>query len=34
MARPAVDRVQPYRDRVAQHERNIVAIQKELSGLR
>ncbi|MGB4912213.1 MAG: DUF4124 domain-containing protein [Candidatus Dechloromonas phosphoritropha] len=30
----ALDRVQPYRDRVAQHERNIVAIQKELSGLR
>jgi DNA polymerase III delta prime subunit len=28
------DRVQPYRDRVAQHERNIVAIQKELSSLR
>ncbi len=30
----ALDRAQPYRDRVAQHERNIVAIQKELSGLR
>ena len=30
----ARDRVQPYRDRVAQHERNIVAIQKELSSLR
>lgn len=29
-----VDRLQPYRDRVAQHERNIIAIQKELSGLR
>lgn len=29
-----IDRVAPYRDRVAQHERNIVAIQKELSGLR
>ena len=29
-----LDRVQPYRDRVAQHERNIVAIQKEISGLR
>jgi len=29
-----LDRVQPYKDRVAQHERNIVAIQKELSGLR
>lgn len=31
---PGVDRTAPYRDRVAQHERNIVAIQKELSGLR
>jgi len=30
----ALDRLQPYRDRVAQHERNIIAIQKELSGLR
>ena len=29
-----IDRLQPYRDRVAQHERNIIAIQKELSGLR
>ncbi|KAB2922039.1 MAG: DUF4124 domain-containing protein [Dechloromonas sp.] len=29
-----VERTAPYRDRVAQHERNIVAIQKELSGLR
>jgi len=29
-----LDRIQPYRDRVAQHERNIVAIKKELSGLR
>ena len=29
-----LDRVQPYRDRVAQHERNIVAIQKEISALR
>ena len=29
-----VDRLQPYRDRVAQHERNIIAIQKELTGLR
>jgi hypothetical protein len=26
--------VQPYRDRVAQHERNIQAIQKELNNLR
>jgi DNA polymerase III delta prime subunit len=33
-ASTTLDRVQPYRDRVAQHERNIVAIQKELSGLR
>ncbi len=30
----AVDRVQPYKDRVAQHERNIAAINKELSGLK
>jgi hypothetical protein len=29
-----IDRLAPYRDRVGQHERNIVAIQKELSGLR
>ena len=29
-----LDRVQPYRDRVAQHERSIVAIQKEISALR
>ena len=29
-----LDRLQPYRDRVSQHERNIVAIQKELSNLR
>ncbi|HEX6733740.1 MAG TPA: DUF4124 domain-containing protein [Azonexus sp.] len=29
-----VDRLAPYRDRVAQHERNIAAIQKELGGLR
>jgi len=29
-----LDRVQPYKDRVGQHERNISAIQKELSGLR
>ena len=29
-----LDRIQPYRDRVAQHERNLVAIKKELSGLR
>lgn len=28
------DRLMPYRDRVAQHERNIQAIQKELSNLR
>lgn len=29
-----IDRTAPYRDRVAQHERNIAAIQKELGGLR
>ncbi|MBL8448622.1 MAG: DUF4124 domain-containing protein [Dechloromonas sp.] len=29
-----VDRIQPYKDRVAQHERNIQAINKELSNLR
>lgn len=29
-----IDRAAPYRDRVTQHERNIVAIQKEMSGLR
>jgi hypothetical protein len=29
-----IDRAAVYRDRVAQHERNIVAVQKELSGLR
>ena len=29
-----LDRVQPYKDRVGQHERNIQAIQKELSNLR
>ncbi len=28
------DRLQPYRDRVSQHERNITAIQKELVNLR
>jgi hypothetical protein len=28
------DRAAPYRDRVAQHERNIQAIQKELGNLR
>lgn len=28
------DRIAPYRDRVAQHERNIQAIQKELGNLR
>lgn len=28
------ERLLPYRDRVAQHERNIQAIQKELSNLR
>ena len=30
----AFDSLQPYRDRVAQHERNIEAIQKELGNLR
>ena len=30
----APDRIAPYRDRVGQHERNIQAIQKELSNLR
>ncbi len=29
-----LDRVQPYKDRVAQHERNIEAIKKELANLR
>lgn len=29
-----LDRLQPYRDRVALHERNIEAIEKELSGIR
>lgn len=29
-----LDRAQPYKDRVAQHERNIAAIQKELSNLK
>ena len=29
-----LDRLQPYKDRVAQHERNIQAIQKELNNLR
>ena len=28
------ERLQPYRDRVTQHERNIEAIQKELANLR
>jgi hypothetical protein len=32
--RASPDRLSPYRDRVAQHERNIQAIQKELSNLR
>ncbi len=30
----ANDRTAPYRDRVGQHERNILAIQKELAALR
>ena len=29
-----IDRVQPYKDRVAQHERNIQQIQRELGNLR
>jgi len=29
-----LDRLQPYKDRVGQHERNIQAIQKELNNLR
>lgn len=29
-----LDRLQPYKDRVVQHERNIQAIQKELNNLR
>ena len=29
-----LDRLQPYKDRVSQHERNIEAIQKELNNLR
>lgn len=29
-----IDRLQPYKDRVAQHERNIQAITKELSSVR
>lgn len=32
--RATPDRLAPYRDRVGQHERNIQAIQKELSNLR
>lgn len=34
--RPAApaERLLPYRDRIGQHERNLQAIQKELSGLR
>jgi len=32
--RASPDRLAPYRDRVAQHERNIQAIQKELGNLR
>lgn len=29
-----LDRLQPYKDRVAQHERNIAAINKELGGVK
>lgn len=32
--RASPDRLAPYRDRVAQHERNIQAIQRELMGIR
>jgi hypothetical protein len=32
--RAAADRLQPYRERIAQHERNLQAIQKELGNLR
>ena len=32
--RVAPERLQPYKDRVGQHERNIQAIQKELGNLR
>ena len=32
--RASAERLSPYRDRVAQHERNIQAIQKELANLR
>jgi hypothetical protein len=32
--RGSAERLLPYRDRVAQHERNIQAIQRELSNLR
>jgi hypothetical protein len=32
--RGSAERIAPYRDRVAQHERNIQAIQKEISNLR
>lgn len=32
--RGPVERLAPYRDRVAQHERNIQAIQRELANLR
>lgn len=30
----AAERIQPYKERVAQHERNITAINKELSNLK
>ncbi len=30
----AAERTAPYRDRIAQHERNLQALQKELGGLR
>lgn len=31
---PPADRLQPYRERAAQHERNIQALQKEIGNLR
>ena len=33
-AKASPDRLQPYRDRVGQHERNIQAINRELSSLK
>lgn len=33
-AQKTLDRIQPYKERVAQHERNIAAINKELANLK